>query len=347
MVFYRRNKIYRSFIAAIAGLILAASQQPAKQSETAKGNAKTASVPEQPATPANATQSPYRAYPDKNADACYNAKDHDSADLCAQWRAAIAAEKAAKEAARATNWAIIATMLSFLGVGGLIYTIWQTHGALKAARDGNRIAMKANARSTRQAVTASAETAKALTIAERNAAAAEAQITITEKSSELQLRAYLAVVDVKVENYRVGERPIFSFNLVNYGKTPARKVKGLAALFFESEMADRRGSAGKPLLSFTKDHWRAYKNNRGFVLGPGEKRPFLVVSAHAVIAKQGTPDIPNVSSSLEGVEYAGYFSYLEQGGGRRRLIFRYTSPAHYRSDGSGNLVSQIFGNHAT
>ncbi|WP_147418770.1 hypothetical protein [Sphingobium terrigena] len=119
------------------------------------------------------------AYPERYSDACYKSPDHDKADLCAQWRAAIAAEKAAKEAARATNWAIIATLLSAAGVGGLIYTLFQTNGALTEARRGNRITMKANARATRQAVAGAADTATALAFAKQNADAASEQVSIS------------------------------------------------------------------------------------------------------------------------------------------------------------------------
>lgn len=218
----------RFIILAIAGLILlTGAQQPAKQSETTKSNKQTKNTTSEATAPAKTPEPTYRAYPDKYADSCYNAKDHNSADLCAQWRAAIAAEKAAKEAARATDWAIIATLLSFLGVSGLIYTIWQTHGALRAAREGNRITMKANARATRQAVAGAADTAKALEIAAQNAAAATAQVEVAQRTSDAQLMPYVYVERIVSKDFDPCDSNIL-IRLKNFGQTPATNVKAAA-----------------------------------------------------------------------------------------------------------------------
>jgi hypothetical protein len=58
--------------------------------------------------------SKFTAYPGYNPDPCYHAEDHDAADLCAQWRASMAAENSAHESRRATTWSIVATILSAL-----------------------------------------------------------------------------------------------------------------------------------------------------------------------------------------------------------------------------------------
>ena len=92
---------YRLFVLAL-GLILCGAQPPKEQTQGKPSAHET----EQPAS------KPYAPYPGYNPDPCYQAKDHDTADLCAQWRAAIAAEKAAKEAGRSTDWSIFATFLS-------------------------------------------------------------------------------------------------------------------------------------------------------------------------------------------------------------------------------------------
>ena len=78
---------YRLLVLAL-GLVLAGAAPP-KEGGIGKAPAEKIK-PSAPKTP------DYSAYPDKEAESCYTAKDHDSADLCAQWRAAIAAEKAAK-----------------------------------------------------------------------------------------------------------------------------------------------------------------------------------------------------------------------------------------------------------
>src|SRR5688500_299527 len=77
--------------------------------------------PEQPQTqqqkPTAQPTPRYAPYPSWQADACYNAKDHNAAALCAQWRAAVAAEKAAHEARRATSWSIVATVFTAFAFG--------------------------------------------------------------------------------------------------------------------------------------------------------------------------------------------------------------------------------------
>lgn len=152
---------YRSIVVAL-GLILAGAQQPTEQAKDGGGGAQQQHATSSQATTPTPTPEPtYRPYPNRHADACYQAKDHDAADLCAQWRAAIAAEKAVHEAGRATTWAIVAAFLSFITVAGLIYSIWQTNGALREARKGNKIAQEANARATRQAIENSKESRKA------------------------------------------------------------------------------------------------------------------------------------------------------------------------------------------
>ncbi|MET3761089.1 hypothetical protein [Sphingomonas sp. UYEF23] len=86
------------------------------------------------------TQANYSAYPDGDSHQCYYAKDHDSADLCAQWRAAVAAEWSA----RWTFWTFVtsgfSTLLSIVGLFALITTLRQTERSLKQSRKSNRIA---------------------------------------------------------------------------------------------------------------------------------------------------------------------------------------------------------------
>jgi hypothetical protein len=80
----------------------------------------------------------YAAYPIGEATACYEAPHHDSADLCAQWRAAIAAEKAA-ESARYANWlSIIGATLTVVGAGFVYATLVETKRSADAAHDANR-----------------------------------------------------------------------------------------------------------------------------------------------------------------------------------------------------------------
>lgn len=88
----------------------------------------------------------FAAYPIEDANACYGAKNHDSADLCAQWRAAIAAEKAASSAAWANRLSVIGAFLTLVGTAFVYWTFRETRrtadaafGAVEETREGNRI----------------------------------------------------------------------------------------------------------------------------------------------------------------------------------------------------------------
>jgi len=77
----------------------------------------------------------YAAYPDIYEQRCYASKNHDSADLCAQWRAALAAEKAADAADWGTRIAVIGTVLSFISTILVLFALHQTAEANEQTRD--------------------------------------------------------------------------------------------------------------------------------------------------------------------------------------------------------------------
>lgn len=108
---------YRGIFVALAGLALCGANPPSEQAQSNNGTEKASPTPPTPT---------YTPYPQYKAGPCYYAKDHDSADLCAQWRAAIAAEKAAHEARRANSWAIVTTLLSALSFGVIAWALWLT-----------------------------------------------------------------------------------------------------------------------------------------------------------------------------------------------------------------------------
>ncbi|MBY0520989.1 MAG: hypothetical protein K2P79_11255, partial [Sphingomonas sp.] len=124
---------YWCFIAAAIGwLALVGASPQHKQPESAQA--------QKQVTKATRAQSDYAPYPDVNAKGCYQAKDHDTADLCAQWRAAIAAEKAA-DSAWFANWIGGASaILTFASVVLVIAALRQTERSLSQARDANQIA---------------------------------------------------------------------------------------------------------------------------------------------------------------------------------------------------------------
>jgi hypothetical protein len=202
---------YRGIVIAIAGLILAGASPPAKnEKQTATANK------QEPANSASAVNDIYKPYPDKYADSCYKADDHDSADLCAQWRAAIAAEKAAA----ATTWAnwisTAGAILSFVSIVLVLIALGQT-------RKANRLTMKANARSTRQAVASAAETERAIEIATRNAETLQRQVEISKSNSERQLRPYVHIEKIFPETIEDGLKEV-RIVIKNFGQTPAEDL---------------------------------------------------------------------------------------------------------------------------
>jgi hypothetical protein len=199
---------YRGVIFAF-GLILCGAQPPKEQQH---GTTRTQQSSNPPAPS-------YAPYPGYNPDPCYQSQDHDAADLCAQWRASIAAEKAAHETRRSTNWSIVATFLSFIAVIGLIVTIRQTYGALGEARRGNRLNLMQERRSRREGREAAASQERALQIAEKNADAAERAVSETQRIGEAQVRCYLNVSKCYM-SYK-GHQWLIGCKVENTGRSPA------------------------------------------------------------------------------------------------------------------------------
>lgn len=225
-----------SYIVALGWLILCGAHPPQEKTKGAESTQQVAPAVAAP-TPL-VTASPTRdfaAYPGYNPDPCYQANDHNAADLCAQWRSAIAAEKAAHEARRATNWSIIATLLGASTVIGLIITIYQTHGALGEARRGNILAMRENARATRRASAAAKETAEALAAANMSAGAANRHAKVAEESTLVQLRSYLIVDRIEVFGIPAQSDIHIEIVIKNVGMTPAR-VKQVRVLLWGGAM---------------------------------------------------------------------------------------------------------------
>lgn len=115
----------------VVAVALGGAGPPNKAGEARKLPEHTQSVQAAPLQPAAAAD--YAPYPDRYADSCYNSKEHDTADLCAQWRAAVAAEKAAKATLTADQIAGISALLSFAAVILLVWTGNETRKTATAA----------------------------------------------------------------------------------------------------------------------------------------------------------------------------------------------------------------------
>ena len=125
MVFDRSNGIYRSTIVAFAGLALigAAPQKSGKEnSEYAKASTEiekgAPAIAPNPTDAVEVIQRPVIERP------CDEGRDNRQSDLCAQWKAADAASKAAW-------WAMVATFVTALGTFGLFWQIKLTREAVQ------------------------------------------------------------------------------------------------------------------------------------------------------------------------------------------------------------------------
>lgn len=119
---------------------------------------------------------------------CTNPVGHDEADLCAQWRAAIAAERGAWAGEWSMRLTIIGSILSGLGLIALVETLRQGRKALERAQQANLIA---------------------------------------DNASRVGLRAYLAfnMEVIKVDLDGISPFIELRFSIRNTGQTPAKSFK--------------------------------------------------------------------------------------------------------------------------
>lgn len=156
----------------------------------------------------------------KEKQPCRDQAGSNDSELCASWRAADAAEKAAR-------WAWLQMVFSLAGVLGLGATLWF------------------NLEAWRQAESSGVDTSKALAAAERNAEATAELVLVSQHNAEKQLRAYLDFDEVKP--VRLPERDEkeaiccgYSYVIRNYGHTPARDVTRTTIYATFSKEMDRR-----------------------------------------------------------------------------------------------------------
>lgn len=213
----------RAIILAALGLALlgATKADPPKKAEINNQAAEQRQqAPPPPAPAAPDRRESYRPHADYNQDDCYRNADHEAADLCAQWRAALAAEKAAEWARRGVFVAVGGAFLSFFSIILVLM-------ALRQGRDANRLNMKEAARNSRRTVAGARDTEAALAIAARNADTAMAQVDLAQETARRQLRAYVAIFAAKHET-KVGEKVLVHLTVKNAGQTPAIKFTGAA-----------------------------------------------------------------------------------------------------------------------
>lgn len=298
---------WRIVLAAVGWLILCSAQPPAKQAEGGGGTQEAGIATQTIATPAPAPSasptSAFTAYPGYNPDPCYRAKDKDAADLCAQWRAAIAGEKAAHEARRANLFSMIAASLSFATVIGLIVTIWQTSGALSEARRGNRLNLLFERRSRREARKADAEQARALAIAEENAATASKQFKLASNTARSNLRPWITVEAKLSSDIHVNASGA-SFTMIVEAKNVGKSAAINVVVHPEAAMIASIPDVGHQFYRERADEAIRRNKDWNVVLNPGENTvsnyAMLLTTKH--IAATNMPDC-FMLSALVSVTY--------------------------------------------
>ena len=220
---------YRSIFAAIAGLVLVGASPPnhPEIGKQPKGEPSEAFPP----------AFDYSAYPDKYAEACYSAQDHDAADLCAQWRAAIAAEKSSDSAWWGNIVGAVSATISLISIILVVIALRQTNKSL-------RLAQRDRADATRRAIAQSDETAAAHRLAKSankiaKEAAQESVAAMHEQNviARSVQRPWIAI-SVKPVLYSGGIREHhFRFEITskNVGQRPATHFGSRAKLFFFGE----------------------------------------------------------------------------------------------------------------
>lgn len=148
--------------------------------------------------PTPSPQPPFIAHHNPLDARCYRETDHDRADLCAQWRAALAAEAAAASSARANTIAIVSSIISALGIMGLLATLWLTRAAN--------------------------------TLSRRAAEAAERTAQDSRQIGEAQARCYLSIEAVRAYISETDGRPRLLVSIRNSGASPALEMTWTVSL---------------------------------------------------------------------------------------------------------------------
>jgi hypothetical protein len=156
--------------------------------------------------PTSPPEPPFVAHGDPFDPGCYRETVHDRADLCAQWRAVLAAETAASSSGRANTIAIVSSIFSLLGIIGLLVTLWLT-------RTAN-------------------------TLSRRAAEAAEKTMRDAREIGEAQARCYLSIEAVMTYISESDGRPRIMVSIRNSGASPALETTWTVSMGYTSMNSD-------------------------------------------------------------------------------------------------------------
>lgn len=187
---------YRGVVIALAGLALLGASPPQQRQDAGQAQSASAQVnqPSLPRAAVEADETPEGGEP------CREGSDNRNSDLCAQWKAADAAESSANAA-----W--------LLGVAGVIIGIL-TLGAAIAAASYAKQAAEAGFGAIKQG---------------------EKALRQSDRTAKAELRAYVVVNDASYDFAHMKAPPVVSLRLVNVGQTPAYDVCATGVLRFAEE----------------------------------------------------------------------------------------------------------------
>ena len=209
---------YRCIVIAAFGWLSLATNESSIAPSSVGDNQAASERANDSKAPQSATQTialPKAPEPEPKDAGCPNGKDRRNSDLCAQWKAADAAFDAARAGERQTIIGWIGLLLGFVTMGAALAAAWYAKRAAVATESTVAIASEA---------AEGADTA--LAIAERNAEAASKQVEIAEITAKRQLRAYLAVKAVTVDESDLDADDLkIMLEVKNAGQTPATLKK--------------------------------------------------------------------------------------------------------------------------
>ena len=130
------------------------------------------------------------SYSPKYEQACRNPKDHEEADLCQQWRSANAAENVNQWAGRQFYLIVFDSVISLIGLGITIWGVYFIKHTLDEARKATKLAADAN--------------------------------IVARQIGEAQVRAYLAIYNVRVTARSDVKRLTVAFSVQNLGNSPVK-----------------------------------------------------------------------------------------------------------------------------
>ncbi|WP_415013724.1 hypothetical protein [Brevundimonas sp.] len=81
----------------------------------------------------------------------------------------------------------------------------------------------------------------------RAANSAEEIVDVTRRSAERQMRAYLSIRRVQIEDFKVGEYPKVTIDLRNTGQTPAKRISARIDMRRSNKWEDERASFQNPV----------------------------------------------------------------------------------------------------